>query len=75
MSRGRVTSPTLSWHVKRNLDASILWFMDSEVAALRTELKAWERSFRATHGRDPSIQDIKEEPNLGIPFSICFDPF
>ncbi|KAJ7109965.1 hypothetical protein C8R44DRAFT_883981 [Mycena epipterygia] len=38
--------------------------MDSEISALRTELKSWERSFRATHGRDPSIQDIKEQPNL-----------
>ncbi|KAJ7751233.1 hypothetical protein DFH07DRAFT_961019 [Mycena maculata] len=35
-----------------------------DVSALRTEIKGWERSFRATHGRTPTIQDIKEQPGL-----------
>ncbi|KAJ7492374.1 hypothetical protein FB451DRAFT_530121 [Mycena latifolia] len=35
-----------------------------DVSALRTEIKSWERNFRATHGRDPSVQDIKEKPDL-----------
>ncbi|KAJ7675363.1 hypothetical protein B0H17DRAFT_1081136 [Mycena rosella] len=35
-----------------------------EVSTLRTEIKSWERNFRATHGKDASIQDIKEEPGL-----------
>ncbi|KAJ7193360.1 hypothetical protein GGX14DRAFT_589280 [Mycena pura] len=35
-----------------------------DVAALRTEIKTWERSFRAAHGRDPSVQDIKDQPGL-----------
>ncbi|KAJ7161326.1 hypothetical protein C8R43DRAFT_881040 [Mycena crocata] len=35
-----------------------------DVSALKAEIKTWERNFRATYGRDPSIQDIKEQPNL-----------
>ncbi|KAJ7446401.1 hypothetical protein B0H11DRAFT_1745867 [Mycena galericulata] len=35
-----------------------------EVSTLRTEIKGWERSFKATHGRDPSVQDIKKQPGL-----------
>lgn len=33
--------------------------------ALRTEIKAWERDFKTDNGRDPTIQDIKERPDLG----------
>ncbi|KAJ7651697.1 hypothetical protein DFH06DRAFT_1420455 [Mycena polygramma] len=35
-----------------------------DVSALRTEIKTWERNFRAEHGREPSRQDIKEKPGL-----------
>ena len=36
-----------------------------DVAALRAEIKAWERDFRSKHGRDPSIQEIKDQPAIG----------
>ncbi|KAJ7103281.1 hypothetical protein B0H15DRAFT_204902 [Mycena belliarum] len=36
----------------------------SDVSSLRNEIKSWERNFRATHGREPSVQDIKEQPGL-----------
>ncbi|KAJ6503281.1 hypothetical protein C8R47DRAFT_1210549 [Mycena vitilis] len=35
-----------------------------DVSTLRTEIKTWERNFRAEHGREPSRQDIKEKPGL-----------
>ncbi|KAJ6575371.1 hypothetical protein B0H19DRAFT_1128352 [Mycena capillaripes] len=35
-----------------------------KVSALKTEIKTWERSFRAEHGREPSVQDIKKQPEL-----------
>ncbi|GAA6006053.1 hypothetical protein JCM11491_002013 [Sporobolomyces phaffii] len=33
-------------------------------ATLKQELKAWEASFRADHGRDPTKQDIKLAPEI-----------
>ncbi|KAJ7361487.1 hypothetical protein DFH08DRAFT_375734 [Mycena albidolilacea] len=36
----------------------------ADVSALKTEIKTWERSFRAKHGREPSVQDIKNQPDL-----------
>jgi hypothetical protein len=36
-----------------------------DVAALRAEIKAWERDFKADNGRDPAIQDIKDRPDIG----------
>ncbi len=36
-----------------------------DVAPLRAEIKAWERDFRASHGRDPSLQEIKDQPHIG----------
>lgn len=36
-----------------------------DVAALRVEIKSWEREFKAKHGRDPSIQEIKDQPAIG----------
>ncbi|KAJ6504369.1 hypothetical protein DFH09DRAFT_291012 [Mycena vulgaris] len=41
-----------------------------DVSSLRTEIKGWERSFKATHGRDPSVQDIKEQPNLAQKYRL-----
>ncbi|KAJ6520076.1 hypothetical protein C8R45DRAFT_953783 [Mycena sanguinolenta] len=35
-----------------------------DVSTLKTEIKTWERSFRAKHGREPSVQDIKKQPDL-----------
>ena len=37
-----------------------------DVATLRAEIKSWERDFRANHGRDPSIQEIKDQPAIGV---------
>jgi hypothetical protein len=42
----------------------------TNVSALRTEIKTWERNFRAEHGREPSVQDIKEQPGLGTTFRV-----
>ncbi|KAI5481263.1 hypothetical protein MNV49_004883 [Pseudohyphozyma bogoriensis] len=36
----------------------------SPPASLKAELKAWEAQFRAAHGRDPTKQDIKQEPAI-----------
>ncbi|GAA5888992.1 hypothetical protein JCM16303_005280 [Sporobolomyces ruberrimus] len=33
-------------------------------SALKQELKVWEAAFRAEHGRDPTKQDIKQEPEI-----------
>ncbi|KAJ7631205.1 hypothetical protein FB45DRAFT_559647 [Roridomyces roridus] len=38
--------------------------MSDDYLALRKEIKAWEHNFKATHGRDPSVNDIKKEPGL-----------
>jgi hypothetical protein len=35
------------------------------VASVRSEIKAWERSFKDSHGREPSVQDIKAQPAIG----------
>ena len=37
-----------------------------DVASVRAEIKAWERDFRAKHGRDPSVQEIKDQPAIGM---------
>lgn len=42
-----------------------------DVAAVRTEIKAWEYAFKAEHGRHPTIQDIKDQPPIGLP---CHTP-
>ena len=39
--------------------------LQMDLAALRAEIKAWERDFRSKHGRDPSIQEIKDQPAIG----------
>lgn len=36
-----------------------------DVAALRTEIKSWERDFKARNGRGPSVQEIKDQPAIG----------
>lgn len=37
-----------------------------DVSAIRAEIKAWEREFKALHGRDPTIQEIKDRPDIGM---------
>lgn len=41
-----------------------------DVASLRAEIKAWERDFRSKHTRDPTIQEIKNQPAIGIASSL-----
>jgi hypothetical protein len=33
---------------------------------LRREIKAWEKSFKSENDRDPSVQDIKANPEVGM---------
>jgi hypothetical protein len=40
--------------------------MDSDLAIVRAEIKAWERNFRVSNGRQPSVQDIRDQPQIGI---------
>jgi len=39
--------------------------MSSELASVRAEIKTWERGFRNTNGRNPTIDDIKQQPTVG----------
>ncbi|KAI0801032.1 DNA replication and checkpoint protein-domain-containing protein [Fomes fomentarius] len=41
-----------------------------DVPTLRAEIKTWEREFRATHGRDPTIQEIKEQPAIAAKYKL-----
>ena len=47
-----------------------------DVSALRAEIKSWEKLFRQQHGRDPSIQEIKDLPDIGqsVPRRTCCTP-
>jgi hypothetical protein len=40
-----------------------------DIPSLRAELKAWEREFKTDHGREPSVDDIKERPSIGASHS------
>ncbi|KAJ7293083.1 hypothetical protein C8J57DRAFT_1268070 [Mycena rebaudengoi] len=35
-----------------------------DVSTLRAEIKAWERSFKVNNGRNASVQDIREQPEI-----------
>ena len=54
----RVVNPLLHLHF---LDATM-----SDLATVRAEIKGWERSFRATQGREPTVDDIKRLPDIGM---------
>lgn len=36
-----------------------------DVSTVRAEIKSWERLFKQQHGRDPSVQEIKDLPDIG----------
>ncbi|KDR85388.1 hypothetical protein GALMADRAFT_132086 [Galerina marginata CBS 339.88] len=36
----------------------------AELATVRAEIKAWERSFRESNGRPPTVDDIKQNPAI-----------
>ncbi|KAF9502468.1 hypothetical protein BDN71DRAFT_1426117 [Pleurotus eryngii] len=44
--------------------------MPADIAAVRTEIKEWERSFKETNGRDASIDDIKELPHIAEKYKL-----
>ncbi|KAJ7040362.1 hypothetical protein C8F04DRAFT_254649 [Mycena alexandri] len=35
-----------------------------DVSTLKQQIKTWERNFKTTHGREPDVKDIKQEPGL-----------
>jgi hypothetical protein len=39
--------------------------MSSDIANVRADIKAWERKFKETNGREPTIDDIKKQPAVG----------
>ncbi|KAI0673374.1 DNA replication and checkpoint protein-domain-containing protein [Trametes maxima] len=41
-----------------------------ELPVLKAEIKAWERDFKATHGREPSVQDIKQQPAIVAKYKL-----
>ncbi|KAI0803305.1 DNA replication and checkpoint protein-domain-containing protein [Irpex lacteus] len=41
-----------------------------DVSELRAEIKTWEREFRSSHGRDPSIQEIKDRPDIAEKYKL-----
>ena len=36
------------------------------LSIVRAEVKTWERNFKAKNGRDPSVQDVKDQPEIGV---------
>lgn len=36
--------------------------------AVRAEIKLWEKAFRAANGRDPTVDDIRAQPDIGSSF-------
>ncbi|KAG5353222.1 DNA replication regulator sld2 [Termitomyces sp. T112] len=41
-----------------------------DVSTVKAEVKAWERSFKAANGRDPTIQDIKNLPEIAAKYKL-----
>ncbi|KIL00561.1 hypothetical protein PAXRUDRAFT_129532 [Paxillus rubicundulus Ve08.2h10] len=41
-----------------------------DLATVRTEVKAWERDFRSRYGRDPSVQDIRDQPLIAERYKL-----
>ncbi|KAH7930526.1 hypothetical protein BV22DRAFT_1000481 [Leucogyrophana mollusca] len=41
-----------------------------DIAAVRAEIKAWERDFRNNHHRDPSVQDIRDQPAIAEKYKL-----
>ena len=37
----------------------------SNLDLVRADIKSWERDFASRHGRDPSVQDIRDQPRIG----------
>ncbi|KIM70388.1 hypothetical protein SCLCIDRAFT_527249 [Scleroderma citrinum Foug A] len=43
---------------------------EGELAAVRAQIKTWEREFRSAQGRDPSVQDIKEHLHIAEKYKL-----
>ncbi|KAG6862182.1 hypothetical protein C0995_004264 [Termitomyces sp. Mi166 len=41
-----------------------------DVSTVKAEVKAWERSFKAANGRDPTVQDIKSLPEIAARYKL-----
>ncbi|KAI0095122.1 DNA replication and checkpoint protein-domain-containing protein [Irpex rosettiformis] len=41
-----------------------------DASAVRADIKTWEREFRSTHGRDPSVQEIKARPDIAEKYKL-----
>ncbi|EJD03705.1 uncharacterized protein FOMMEDRAFT_154809 [Fomitiporia mediterranea MF3/22] len=41
-----------------------------DAAAVRSEIKSWERAFKAEHSRDPAIEDIKAQPKIAAKYKL-----
>lgn len=37
----------------------------ADLATIKADLKAWERTFKAKNGREPKKDDIKLDPDIG----------
>ncbi|KAG6854219.1 hypothetical protein C0991_009237 [Blastosporella zonata] len=42
----------------------------SDVSTVKAEIKAWERSFKASNGRDPNVNDIKDIPDIAAKYRL-----
>lgn len=42
----------------------------ADVVSLRAEIKAWERDFKSKFSRDPSVQDIKDQPAIADKYKL-----
>lgn len=38
----------------------------TDALSLRTEIKSWERAFKTKNQRAPTVQDIKDNPEIGV---------
>ncbi|OSX67315.1 hypothetical protein POSPLADRAFT_1051460 [Postia placenta MAD-698-R-SB12] len=41
-----------------------------DLTSVRAEIKAWEHEFRSTHARDPTVQEIKDRPEIAAKYRL-----
>ncbi|KAH7885962.1 hypothetical protein F5I97DRAFT_1810032 [Phlebopus sp. FC_14] len=41
-----------------------------DLRVVRAEVKTWERDFRSRYGRDPSVQDIRDQPAIAEKYKL-----
>ncbi|KAJ7596842.1 hypothetical protein C8J56DRAFT_850536 [Mycena floridula] len=41
-----------------------------DVSAVRAEIKQWEREFKSQNGREPSVQDIRDNPQIAAKYKV-----